>query len=78
MRCRQGVILQPDFLVYQDLRAGRLVELLPGFRLPELSIQALYPTRKQLPLKVRKLVDFLVDALRDPPWSAGAAGHDKP
>jgi DNA-binding transcriptional LysR family regulator len=70
-----GVILQPDFLIHDDLRSGRLVELMPGYRGPELGIQALYPTRKQLPLKVRRLLDFLVEALRDPPWSlAGPAG----
>jgi DNA-binding transcriptional LysR family regulator len=64
----QGIILQPDFLVHEDLRAGTLVELMPQFRGVELDILAVYPTRKQLPLKVRRLVDFLVDALRTPPW----------
>lgn len=64
----QGVILQPAFLIHDDLRDGRLVKLMPDFRVDELSIQALYPTRKQLPLKVRRLVDFLVEALRYPPW----------
>lgn len=64
-----GVILQPDFLIYGDLRSGRLVELMPDYRGPELDIQALYPTRRQLSLKVRRLLDFLVVALRDPPWS---------
>jgi len=64
-----GVILQPDFLIHDDLRNGRLVELMPAYHGPELGIHALYPTRKQLPLKVRRLLDFLVDALRDPPWS---------
>ncbi|MCD9006458.1 LysR family transcriptional regulator [Luteimonas sp. XNQY3] len=65
----QGIILQPDFLVYEDLRSGALVELMPAFRAAELGIFAVYPTRKQLPLKVRRLVDFLVDALRAPPWA---------
>lgn len=64
----QGIILQPDFLVYEDLRAGTLVELMPKFKAIELGIFAIYPTRKQLPLKVRRLVDFLVEALRTPPW----------
>ena len=64
----QGIILQPDFLIHDDLRAGTLVELMPAFQGPELGIFAIYPTRKQLPLKVRRLVDFLVDALRTPPW----------
>lgn len=64
----QGIILQPDFLVHEDLRSGALVELMPDFRAAELGVFAVYPTRKQLPLKVRRLVDFLVDALRTPPW----------
>jgi DNA-binding transcriptional LysR family regulator len=64
----QGIILQPDFLIYEDLRAGSLLELMPDFRAAELGIFAVYPTRKQLPLKVRRLVDFLVTALRDPVW----------
>ena len=65
----QGIILQPDFLVHEDLRSGALVELMPHFRAAELGIFAVYPTRKQLPLKVRRLVDFLVDALLAPPWA---------
>ncbi len=64
----QGIVLLPDFLIYQDLRAGTLVELMPEFRATELGIFAIYPTRKQLPLKVRRLVDFLVEAFAAPPW----------
>jgi len=64
----QGIILQPDFLVYEDLRSGTLVELMPEFKGIELGIFAVYPTRKQLPLKVRRLVNFLVEALRTPSW----------
>lgn len=64
----QGIILQPDFLVQNDLSRGALVELMPEFRAAELGIFAVYPTRKQLPLKVRRLVDFLVNALQTPPW----------
>jgi DNA-binding transcriptional LysR family regulator len=71
----QGVILQPDFLVHEDLRSGALVELMPEFRAAELGIFAVYPTRKQLPLKVRRLVDFLVEALRDPPWGREPSSH---
>lgn len=67
----QGIILQPDFLVHEDLRSGALVELMPEFKGADLGIFAIYPTRKQLPLRVRRLVDFLVEALRNPPWQAG-------
>lgn len=64
----QGVILQPDFLIHEDLRSGALVELLPQWRSAVIPIQAVYPTRKQVPLRVRRLLDFLVEALREPVW----------
>jgi DNA-binding transcriptional LysR family regulator len=55
----QGVILQPTFLIGEDLAAGRLVELLPEYRSIELGIYAIYPTRKHVAPKVRALVNFL-------------------
>jgi DNA-binding transcriptional LysR family regulator len=55
----QGVILQPTFLIGDDLAAGTLVEILPAFRSMELGVYAIYPTRKHVSLKVRALVDFL-------------------
>jgi DNA-binding transcriptional LysR family regulator len=65
----QGVILQPTFIVGPDLERGTLVELMPRFRSVELGIYAVYPTRKFLPLKVHRLIDFLAEAFRNPPWS---------
>ncbi len=55
----QGVILQPTFLVGEDLAAGTLVELMPEFRSIELGIYAVYPTRKHVSPKVRALIEFL-------------------
>jgi DNA-binding transcriptional LysR family regulator len=64
----QGVILQPDFLVGEDLRRGTLVELMPAYRSIELGVHAVYPSRKFLPMKTRRLVDFLVEAFAQPAW----------
>jgi len=58
----QGVVMQPVFLIGEDLAAGTLVELMPEFRGAELGIYAVYPTRKHLSPKVRVLIEFLVDA----------------
>ncbi|TXT36823.1 MAG: LysR family transcriptional regulator [Comamonadaceae bacterium] len=55
----QGIILQPSFLVGQDLAQGTLVELMPEFRSVELGIYAVYPTRQHVSAKVRLLIDFL-------------------
>jgi DNA-binding transcriptional LysR family regulator len=59
----QGIILQPSFLVGDDLAAGTLVELMPEYRSHELGIHAIYPSRKHLPPKVRLLIDYLAHAL---------------
>lgn len=64
----QGVIYQPAFLVGPDVRAGRLVELLPGWRGPSLDIHAIYPSRTHLSGKVRAMVDFLAAAFDQPGW----------
>lgn len=64
----QGVIYQPAFLVGPDVRAGRLVELLPGWRGPALEIHAVYPSRTHLSGKVRAMVDFLAAAFDQPGW----------
>ena len=65
----QGVILQPDFLIGDDLRRGDLIELMPAYRSLELDIHAVWPSRKHLPLKTRRLIDFLGEAFRSPTWA---------
>jgi len=65
----QGVIWQPTFLIGGDLRAGTLVRVLPDYRLPEIDILALYPSRRHVSARVRVMIDFLVDAFAGvPPW----------
>lgn len=64
----QGIILQPSFMVGADLAAGRLRELLPGWRSIELGIHAVYPSRKFLAPKLRVVIDFLAEALAEADW----------
>lgn len=66
----QGVILQPTFLIGEDLRSGALVELMPGYQSLELGIYAVYPSRKHMLPKARLLIDYLVEAFRKPAWPA--------
>jgi hypothetical protein len=43
--------------------------LLPEYSTSELVIQAVYPSARHMPLKVRSLIDHLVAAFGDePPW----------
>jgi DNA-binding transcriptional LysR family regulator len=64
----QGLVLQPSFLVGAHLKSGALVEVLPQYRSIELGIYAIYPSRKQLAPKVRRLVDFLAQSFEHPIW----------
>ena len=65
----QGVIWQPTFLIGNDLRAGKLVRVLPEYRLPDIDVLALYPSRRHLSAKIRVAIDFLVEAFGElPPW----------
>ncbi len=64
-----GIVWQPTFLVGPHLRAGRLVPLLPGYRVPDIDILAVYPSRRHLSAKVRAMIDFLADEFSGvPPW----------
>ena len=64
-----GVIWQPTFLIGDDLRAGRLVEVLPNHHVAPTDVLAVYPSRRHLSAKVRVMIDFLADAFAGtPPW----------
>jgi len=58
-----GIVLQPTFLIDQELASGKLVEILPQFRSAELGIYAVYPSRKFVQPKVKALVEFLTQKL---------------
>lgn len=54
-----GVALLPAWLIEDDLRTGRLLDALPGYRFVEQSVYALYPASNHVPRKVRAWIDFL-------------------
>ncbi len=70
----EGIVLQPNFVVGNDLASGALVPLLPGWRTMEFSLYAVYLSRQNLPLKVRVFVDFLLEAIGPRPYWERSAG----
>jgi DNA-binding transcriptional LysR family regulator len=54
-----GVVLGPDYLVDDDLRAGRLIRLLPEYATPETAVHAVYPHSRHLSAKTRTFIGFL-------------------
>jgi DNA-binding transcriptional LysR family regulator len=68
-----GILYVPTFYVGRELADGLLVPVLTGHKIPELSISAVYPERKQLAPKVRAFVDFLAECFGpEPYWDAPA------
>lgn len=75
----QGVILQPTFNVYKELRAGTLQQVLADYDAGTLGIYLLYPQRRHLATKVRSFIELLNgrwgdDPERDPFWNGAAKG----
>lgn len=64
-----GVARLSTYLVGDDLRAGRLVRVLPEYVQQNSNILAVYASRHNLPPKVRVFVDFLAERIGPvPPW----------
>ena len=60
-----GVSPLPGWLVADDLAAGSLVRLLPEWRAQGLPAQVVYPVQKGLPQRVRALVEFMSEEVRE-------------
>ncbi len=63
-----GVAMLPSFVVAPDVRARRLVTVLDRVRLPRTAIHAVFPQRRNLPLRTRVFVDFLAARFGAPEW----------
>ncbi|MDP1566167.1 MAG: LysR substrate-binding domain-containing protein [Polaromonas sp.] len=56
-----GILVQPSYIVYNDIVAGRLVPVLDDWDLPRLTINLAYPSRKHLSARVRTFIDFVAE-----------------
>jgi DNA-binding transcriptional LysR family regulator len=70
----EGIVVHSLWHVADDLRAGRLVVVLPDFPLATTAISAVMPQRRLVPPRVRAFVEFLTGQFGDdPPWERGLA-----
>lgn len=58
-----GLMQLPNYYLEQPLREGRLIEVLSRFRPPPEPISVVYPSKRQVPQRLRVLIDALA-ALR--------------
>ena len=57
------MVLLPEFLVAEDIAAGRLQRLLPDQEAEEAEILTIYPSRRLLDPRVRRFIDLMVEEL---------------
>ena len=63
-----GLVLQPTYMVGEDLKAGRLLAVMTDYEPVGADIYAFYLHRKHLSNKVRTFVDFLLERYSPRPY----------
>lgn len=74
----RGISMHPNYMVAEDIRLRRLKVVLPVYRPTGLEVYAVYPSRRNMPIRVKLFLEFLRDrCLNTPEWQAEAApgGH---
>jgi len=61
----RGIVLKVLWDIQDDLREGRLVEVLAPFANNAINLYVVYPTRKHLPPRVRVFIDFMAESIGD-------------
>lgn len=68
-----GLAILSHILACPDIEAGRLINVMPAFPPARLPISVVYPSRRNVPLRVRTVLDFLVEVVREDPLMASAS-----
>ncbi len=64
-----GITRLPTFVAGPHLASGKLIKVLPQYKIPHISIYALFAERQYMPAKVRAFLDFVVEHLgKDEPY----------
>lgn len=58
-----GITYQPDFIVAESIETGRVKPILSAYPPPELGVYVMLPSNRQIPYRVRVLIDFLANRL---------------
>ncbi len=67
-----GVALQPDFLVWRELRAGTLEAVMAEWTPPPIALHLVTPPGRLRPTRVQVLMDHLVQHFQQAPWAGPA------
>lgn len=65
----QAIARMPEIYIGEELKDGRLVEVLSGWRPQPLAVNVITPPGKARPARVRVFIDFLRSHLARAPWA---------
>jgi DNA-binding transcriptional LysR family regulator len=65
----EGLAIQPEFLVWRELREGTLEVAMPDWTPPPLALHLVMPPSPFRPLRVQVVIDHLAAALAKAPWA---------
>jgi DNA-binding transcriptional LysR family regulator len=68
--CGAGISMQPTYMANKKIQKGDLVQVLPDWKPNDMSIYALYSSRKFLAPTVRAFIDFVDDYFNKNTWDA--------
>jgi DNA-binding transcriptional LysR family regulator len=65
----QGLAIQPEFLVWREVRSGDLEVVMSDWTPPPLALHLVMPPSPLRPLRVQVVIDHLSRALAQAPWA---------
>ena len=64
-----GIALQPEFLVWRELKAGKLEIVMPEWSPPPIALHVVTPPGRVRPARVQLLIEHLVRKFEKAPWA---------
>ncbi|RKP57769.1 LysR family transcriptional regulator [Pararobbsia silviterrae] len=63
-RAGLGIVIQPLYIIHDEIVSGRLIPVLEDWQLPRLTINLAYQSRRHQPAKIRVFTDFLIERVK--------------
>jgi DNA-binding transcriptional LysR family regulator len=71
LRAGLGLAMQPEFLAWDDLRAGLIESTLDDWMAPSIALHIVSPPGRAKPARVQALTEYLARHFEKAPWAVG-------